>query len=135
MIELGVGATQKVICLIYKLVLETLNEKAVPILRQKRTFTIQSGEVKFQRHQFPLTLSYALTAYKCQGDTLDQVIIDFSHEPGEIKSVPYGSFYVAITRVKEGKNIYLKSFAESYITSNRKVEEKIEAMRKFNPYE
>ena len=63
------------------------------------------------------------------------MIIDFSHEPGEIKSVPSGSFYVALTRVKEGKNIYLKSFAESYITFNKRVEEKIEAMRKFKPYQ
>ena len=81
-----------------------------------------------------MTLSYAVTAYKCQGDTLDKVIIDFDHLPGEIKSVPFGSFYVALTRVKEGKNVYLKSFHESYITVNKRVEEKIEAMRKYKPY-
>jgi hypothetical protein len=79
-------------------------------------------------------LSYAITAYKCQGDTLDEVIIDFAHEPGEIKSVPCGSFYVALTRVKEGKDVYLKSFSESYITFNKRVEQKIEAMRKHKPY-
>ena len=84
------------------------SEKAVPILRQKKAFSIQNGEVKFQRYQFPLTLSYATTAYKCQGDTLDEVIIDFEHEPGEIRSVPCGSFYVALTRVKEGKIVFLK---------------------------
>ena len=81
-----------------------INEDAVPILREKRAFSIQNGEIKFQRHQFPLTLSYAITSYKCQGDTLNEVIIDFAHEKGEIKSVPCGSFYVALTRVKEGKN-------------------------------
>ena len=81
-----------------------------------------------------MTLSYAVTSYKCQGDTLDKVIIDFEHQPGEIKSVPCGSFYVALTRVKEGKNVYLKSFKESYITVNKKVEEKIEAMRRYKPY-
>ena len=54
-----------------------MNEKAVPILRQKKTFSIQKGEVKFQRNQFPLTLAYAITSYKCQGDTLGEVIIDF----------------------------------------------------------
>ena len=36
------------------------NEHAVPILRQKKTFTIQNGEIRFQRFQFPLTLSYAI---------------------------------------------------------------------------
>ena len=56
------------------------DENAVPILRQKKGFTINNGEVKFQRHQFPLTLSYAITSYKCQGDTLEEVIIDFESE-------------------------------------------------------
>ena len=79
---------------------KSFDENAVPILRQKKPFSIQNGEVKFQRNQFPLTLAYAITAYKCQGDTLDEVIIDFAHEPGEIKSVPCGSFYVALKRVK-----------------------------------
>ena len=83
-----------------------VDEKAVPILRQKKSFSIQNGEIKYQRCQFPLTLSYATTAYKCQGDTLDEVIIDFEHEPGEIRSVPCGSFYVALTRVKEGKKYF-----------------------------
>ena len=49
---------------------KTSDDNAVPILRQKKAFTIQNGEVKFQRNQFPLTLSYAVTAYKCQGETL-----------------------------------------------------------------
>ena len=32
------------------------NQKdAVPVLRVKRQFTINKGEVRFQRHQFPLT--------------------------------------------------------------------------------
>ena len=59
------------------------NENAVPILKQKKSFTINRGEVRYQRTQFPMTLAYAITAYKCQGDTLDEVIIDFSHEAGE----------------------------------------------------
>ena len=81
-----------------------------------------------------MTLSYAITSYKCQGDTLEEVIIDFDHAPGEIKSVPSGSFYVALTRVKEGKNVYLRSFFKHFITFNRRVEEKIEVMRKFKQY-
>ena len=113
----------------------TPNHKdAIPILKQKKQFTINKGEVKFQRYQFPLTLAYAITAYKCQGETLEEVIIDFSHNPGERSIVQSGSFYVALTRVKEGKDVYLKSFCESFITFNERVEEKIEAMRKFKPY-
>ena len=112
------------------------NVLAVPILRQKRTFSINNGEVRYQRSQFPLTLAYAITSYKCQGDSLHEVIIDFSTAPGEKKSVPQaGSFYVAITRVSERKDIYLKSFDKSYITFNKKVEDKIKSMRSTKAYE
>jgi hypothetical protein len=111
------------------------NKDAVPILKQKKNFSINRGEVKFQRIQFPLTLAYAITAYKCQGETLEEVVIDFSHEPGERGNIQWGSFYVALTRVKEGKNVYLKNFCKSYITFNEKVERKIEAMKKFKPYQ
>ena len=110
------------------------NERAVPILRQKKNFVINNGEVRYQRSQFPLTLSYASTAHKCQGDTLEEVIIDFDHTPADIKSVPCGSFYVALTRVKDGNSVYLKSFEEKYITFNKRVEEKIKAMRIQKPY-
>ena len=110
------------------------NENAVPILRQKKYFTMNKGEIKYQRFQFPLTLAYAITAYKCQGATLDEVIIDFGHKEGEKQMIQWGSFYVALTRVREGKDVYLKSFDKSFITFNQKVEDKIEAMRKFKTY-
>ena len=110
------------------------HKDAIPILKQKKQFTINKGEIKFQRYQFPLTIAYAITAYKCQGETLEEVIIDFSQDPGERQNIQSGSFYVALTRVKEGKDVYLKSFSESFITFNERVEDKIEAMRKFKPY-
>ena len=110
------------------------DKEAVPILKQKKNFTINKGEVRFQRTQFPLTLAYAITAYKCQGDTLEEVIIDFSHEPGEKTNIQWGSFYVALTRVKEGKHVFLRSFDKSHITFNEKVERKIAAMREYKAY-
>ena len=36
--------------------------------------------------------------------------------------------------MKQGKDVFLKSFDKKYITFNKRVEEKIEAMRKFKPY-
>ena len=53
------------------------DQNAVPILKQKKYLTINKGEVRFQRYQFPMTLAYAITSYKCQGDTFEEVIIDF----------------------------------------------------------
>ena len=45
-----------------------------------------------------------------------------------------GSFYVALTRVREGKHVFLKSVEPSYVYYNINVEEKIAAIRKFKPY-
>lgn len=64
------------------------------------------------------------------------MIIDFGPEKGKnIRNfICPGSFYVALTRVKEGKNVFLKSFDKSYIMVDQKIEMKIDAMRTFNPY-
>ena len=82
------------------------------------------------RDQFPLTLCYAVTAHKSQGQTLDEVLIDFSGE----SRINNGSFYTAISRVKFGKNLYLKDFKTSYIKANSDVEKKMDAMKLFKSY-
>ena len=41
---------------------------AVPIMKQKKQFSVK-GNVKWMREQFPLTLCYAITAHKSQGQT------------------------------------------------------------------
>ena len=109
---------------------------ATPILPTRRTFTEKFGEVEYQRTNFPLSLAYALTAHKCQGETLETVIIDFGEDlERKIKNfICAGSFYVALTRVKTGSSVFLKSFDSSYIQVNRRIEEKVNAMRKFKPY-
>ena len=79
-------------------------------------------------------MAYAITSYKCQGDSLNEVIIDYAGSEREKRNIPKGSFYVGLTRVGEGRNVYLKSFDKSYITFNKKVENKIASMRKTKPY-
>ena len=41
---------------------------------------------------------------------------------------------MALTRVREGSKVFLKSFDTSYIVANEKIKEKIDAMRKFDSY-
>jgi hypothetical protein len=108
---------------------------ATPIFPERKKFS--HGNVQYQRSNFALSLAYALTAHKCQGETLEEVIIDFGpdKERGIKNFICPGSFYVALTRVREGKKVFLKSFEKSYIVVNEKIEEKISAMRKFNSYQ
>ena len=92
------------------------------------------GNDEYQRTNFPLSLAYAITAHKCQGETLEEVIIDFGPDLAhKIKNyICPGSFYVA--RVKMGVKVFLKSFDRSYIQVNKSIEEKVSAMRKFRQY-
>jgi ATP-dependent exoDNAse (exonuclease V) alpha subunit len=109
---------------------------AVPIEVFKVRFTLKSGDVNYQRTQFPAVLAYAVTAHKSQGDTLQEILIDFTGDE-KTKTKPYickGSFYTAITRATTGEDVYLQDFDPSYIQVNKKTEEVIEAMRKFRRY-
>ena len=103
------------------------NPRAVPIKKQRKRFHNNS----WLREQFPLTLSYAVTAHKCQGKTLDEVIIDFSGK----SRINAGSFYTAMSRVRFGSNLFLRDFKQEYIVANPDVEKKLQAMRASVPYE
>ena len=111
--------------------------RATPILPERKTFKEKYGNIEYQRTNFPLALAYAMTSHKCQGETLELVIIDFgTDKENNIKNyICAGSFYVALTRVREGKNVFLRNFERSYIKADKSLKEKIEAMRKIRPYE
>ena len=113
------------------------HKSATPILPQRNTFKEKFGDAEYQRTNFPLSLAYAMTAHKCQGNTLEEVIIDFGPDVNlKIKNhICPGSFYVALTRVKEGKKVFLKSFDKSYILENPATEEKVNAMKTFKQYQ
>ena len=102
---------------------------AVPIIRQKKQFSGR-GNTEYLRDQFPLTLCYAVTSHKSQGQTLDEVLIDFS----DANRINNGSFYTALSRVKYGSNLYLKEFKPEYIKANPEVEKKMESMKIYKNY-
>ena len=109
---------------------------ATPILPERKSFSPKGSSVRYQRTNFPLSLAYALTAHKCQGETLEEVVVDFGvDKENNLKNyICNGSFYVAITRVREGSKLFLRSFETSFISANEKIEEKVNAMRKFDYY-
>ena len=81
---------------------------ATPILPVRKNFKLKFGNVEYQRQNFALSLAYAITAHKCQGETLEDVIIDFGADlKHKIKNyICPGSFYVALTRVREGCKVF-----------------------------
>ena len=50
---------------------------ATPILPTRRSFKPKFGSVEYMRQNYPLSLSYAITAHKSQGWTMDEVLLDF----------------------------------------------------------
>ena len=115
---------------------ETNDQDAVPIEVTKTRIEINHGNHKYVRSPFPMILAYAVTAHKSQGDSLEEVTIDFT--PDKSGKKPYiiaGSFYVAITRATKAENVYLKDFDTSYIKVEPTISEKIEAMRITRPYQ
>ena len=110
------------------------HDLAVPIEVCKIKFNIASGNVNYQRTQFPAVLAYAITAHRSQGETLEEVIIDFQGGKEKKPFIVEGSFYVAITRAKTAEKVYLASFDKSYIMSSNLVVNKMRSMQKFKQY-
>lgn len=68
------------------------------------------------RYQIPLVLAYATTIHKSQGLTLDEVVIDCAH------SFAHGQVYVALSRVRNMKNLYILDFDEQKVYADKKAQ-------------
>ena len=75
-----------------------MNPNAVPIEVCKVRFNVGSGNVSYQRTQFPAVLAYAVTAHRSQGDTLEDVIVYLKPVLGQKPYISEGAFYVAVTK-------------------------------------
>jgi hypothetical protein len=112
-----------------------LSEDALPILPVRKHVEVEQNNTHYIRTQFPLTLAYAMTAHKCQGRTLDEVIVDFRPNEKGYAFIDKGSFYVAITRVREAAKLHLRSFKRSHIVVNPRVEYEINTMKRVRAYQ
>ena len=80
------------------------NDEESPILipREKSVeYQRDEGKVIFM-NQFPIKLAWAITAHKCQGQTLEKAAIHIGEN-----AFAHGAFYVAFSRVKSLKNVCL----------------------------
>ena len=96
--------------------LENLPQNVIPIVPVKKTFTITKNGTKMTvtRYQLPLTLAYAFTDYRSQGQTLEPVIVDIGPPPyGRL--TPF-NVYVALSRGTGRDNIQLlRDFDETLL--------------------
>lgn len=67
-------------------------------------------------NQIPLILAWGITIHKAQGITLNSAIIDIGNEIFES-----GQMYVALSRIKNLKGLYLENFAINKLKINNKV--------------
>jgi len=82
------------------------SHKKVRIPRIPFKFRLKFGKsFQLTRLQFPLRLAYAMTYNKSQSQTLQKVLLDITQPP-----FSHGQLYVAMSRVRDCKNIamYLK---------------------------
>src|SRR5438045_2656054 len=78
--------------------------KVVPIAPIQRSWEGKSGRL-CTRIQVPVRLAWAITVHKSQGLTLDKVVIDIGK-----KEFTAGLSFVAVSRVREIKDLILKPF-------------------------
>ena len=98
---------------------------AVPIKRHEGKFEKNARKgAQITRHQFPLTLAWAVTIHKCQGLTLDEIVVSMKGA----KKFGRGQAYVAFSRVKTLERLHITDFDAKGIKSNGKVANEMSEM-------
>ncbi len=110
------------------------NPKATPIVKSSKYFSLHNDTIKYRRKQFPLISAYAVTTHKSQGSTLSRARLDFSSDENQTAYIRPGSFYTAMTRVKNSNALFLKDFDRTYIVTDPRVPKNLEEMRRSRPY-
>lgn len=95
-IQLNDGSHKNIYRKSYELV-----KKENTVDKNKKVVVVEHVEAMIE--QFPVKLGYAITVHKSQGQTFDGVEVDLS------KCFTPGLGYVALSRVKEAKNLIIKN--------------------------
>nr|XP_039258260.1 uncharacterized protein LOC120334820 [Styela clava] len=97
----------------------------VPITRREAKFEKAYGKgAQVSRNQFPLTLGWAVTIHKCQGITLNKIVVNTKG-----KKFGCGQVYVALSRVRKLENLYLTDFDPCTIRCSSECSEVMNNMR------
>lgn len=85
------------------------------ILIAKTEFSRYIGKRRYSRKQLPLILAWAVTIHKSQSATIDCIVADLSN------LFAHGQGYVALSRVRNLKSLYLTGFVPESITADPEV--------------
>ena len=81
---------------------------AVPIEEMQVNFSVdRKASCQANRRQFSLTLAWAVTIHKCQGLTLDEIVVDMTPKKGQYTS---GQVYVTFSRVRELNKLHIINY-------------------------
>lgn len=96
-------------------IVETFSGKKILVKEETWQYLNDDGKVLGEISQIPLRYAWAITIHKSQGMTLDEAEIDLGRAFGS------GMGYVALSRVKEFKNINLVSIGSHALKINKNV--------------
>lgn len=96
-----------------EVVIKTLDNKKYNI---NYTTYINENDVDIEYKFMPIKLAYAITIHNSQGQTLDYLEIDLGNDVFE-----YGMAYVALSRAKSLKSIYLSKLSRNAFKVNQDV--------------
>jgi hypothetical protein len=98
----------------FSIVVRTIDDQrlhAIPRILFK--IRLPNAHVTIVRRQFPLRVAYAMTVHKCQGQTLNKVLLDVRKQP-----FSHGILYVACGRVKNEQSIMALVQDSTYMHNN-----------------
>ena len=101
-----------------------INRNRRPVLEVTRQFGVnKKSQVQILRHQFPLKPAASKTIHRCQGDTLNQAIVDF---PATTRQHMH---YVDLSGLLNSSTLHILTLNENKIKVSEKVKSEMSRLR------
>ena len=107
-----------------------IDASAVPVYQVQVTFAVHGKSFQGCRIQFPLFLSWSVSIHKCQGLTLEEIVVDMTRNKG---SYQQGQAYVGFSRVKTLEKLHIINYCRQQIKVSPDVADEMDRLREKNP--
>ena len=102
----------------------TIDRNWTPVLEVTRQFRVnKKSQVQILRRQFPLRPAAAKTIRRCQGDTLNEVVVDFPVSRRE------HIHYVGLSHVRNSSAMHIFNLNENKLKVSEKVKSEMSRLR------